>query len=422
MKVMVIGSGGREHALVWKIAQSRRVEKIYAVPGNTGMESLAEAVDIETTNIVELADFAKEEGIDLTVVGPELPLSLGIVDEFNKRNLKVFGPTLKAAMLECSKAFSKEFMKNNSIPTADFRMFTLFEEAETYIKSAKYPLVIKADGLAAGKGVFICKNYKEAHDSIVTVMKDNRFGKAGESVVVEEFLDGQEMSFMVISDGKRVVPLVTAMDYKKAFEGDEGPNTGGMGAISPAPLAGKELSDEVMSTIIYPVIEGMKRDGREFRGLLYAGLMISDGKPYVLEFNVRFGDPETQPILMRLKSDIVDLLEASADGNLYDIPVEWDHKVSAGVVLVSKGYPGKYEKGFEIKGVQRAKSVGTEIFHAGTKSEDGVLKTNGGRVLNVCATGDTLKDTMKNIYDAISFVSFDNLSFRKDIGRQKHGS
>lgn len=422
MKVMVIGSGGREHALVWKIAQSRRVEKIYAVPGNPGMESLAEAVDIESTNIVELADFAKEEGIDLTVVGPELPLSLGIVDEFNKRNLRIFGPTLKAATLECSKSFSKEFMKNNSIPTADFQMFTRYEDAEAYLKTAKYPLVVKADGLAAGKGVFICKEEKEAVESIVTIMKDSRFGKAGESVVIEEFLDGQEMSFMVISDGKRVVPLVTAMDYKKALENDEGPNTGGMGAISPAPMSGKELNDEVMRTVIYPVIEGMKRDGREFRGLLYAGIMISDGKPYVLEFNVRFGDPETQPVLMRLKSDLVDLLEASADGNLFDVPVEWHEKVSAGVVLVSKGYPGKFEKGFEIKGLQRAQSMGAETFHAGTVTEDGKLKTNGGRVLNVCATGDTLKDTMKSIYDAISFISFDNLSFRKDIGRQKHGS
>jgi phosphoribosylamine--glycine ligase len=418
MKVLVIGSGGREHALVWKISQSKRVDKIYAAPGNPGMKDLVELVDIKDSNIVELADFAQEEKIDLTVVGPEMSLALGVVDEFKKRNLKIFGPTQKAATIESSKAFSKDFMKKNGIPTADYQIFDTAIEAINYIKTAKFPLVVKADGLAAGKGVFVCDSVQDAQDSIRIIMLENKFGKSGEQVVVEQFLKGREMSFMVISDGKRVIPLATSMDYKKAKENDLGPNTGGMGAISPAPQISSELFDTIMKSIIYPTIEGMKFEGKEFKGVLYAGLMITGAGPKVLEFNVRFGDPETQAVLLRMQSDIIELLEGSVDGNLFDIPVEWDENVSGCVVLVSKGYPLKYNTGKMINGLERAKTQGVEIFHAGTQFKDKAYYTSGGRVMNVCSTGPTLKETMKKIYDAISFVSFDNIYFRQDIGRQ----
>jgi phosphoribosylamine--glycine ligase len=418
MKVLVIGSGGREHALVWKISQSKRVDKIYAAPGNPGMKDLVELVDIKDSNIVELADFAQEEKIDLTVVGPEMSLALGVVDEFKKRNLKIFGPTQKAATIESSKAFSKDFMKKNGIPTADYQIFDSAIEAINYIKTAKFPLVVKADGLAAGKGVFVCDSVQDAQDSIRIIMLENKFGKSGEQVVVEQFLKGREMSFMVISDGKRVIPLATSMDYKKARENDLGPNTGGMGAISPAPQISSELFDTIMKSIIYPTIEGMKFEGKEFKGVLYAGLMITGAGPKVLEFNVRFGDPETQAVLLRMQSDIIELLEGSVDGNLFDIPVEWDENVSGCVVLASKGYPLKYNTGKMINGLERAKTQGVEIFHAGTQFKDKAYYTSGGRVMNVCSTGPTLKETMKKIYDAISFVSFDNIYYRQDIGRQ----
>lgn len=419
MKVLVIGSGGREHALVWKLSQSKRVDKIYAAPGNGGMKKLATAVDIKASNTVDLADFAQKENIDLTVVGPEMSLSLGIVDEFNKKNLKIFGPTQKASMIESSKAFAKEFMRKNGIPTAGFNVFDSAIEAINHIKTAPFPLVVKADGLAGGKGVFICNDMKEAEESIRVIMLENKFGKSGEQVVVEEFLKGQEMSFMVVSDGKRVIPLATSMDYKKAEEGDKGPNTGGMGAISPSPQTSQKMYNDIMNSIILPTIEGMKFEGKEFKGVLYAGLMITGIGPMVLEFNVRFGDPETQPILMRLKSDLVDLLEGSADGNLFDIPVEWEEEVAGCVVLTSKGYPLKFETGKKISGLERAKAMGVEVFHAGTTFREDGYYTSGGRVLNVCARAATLKDTMKNIYDAISFISFDNMNFRQDIGRKK---
>jgi phosphoribosylamine--glycine ligase len=418
MKVLVIGSGGREHALVWKISQSKRVEKIFAAPGGPGMKNLAQLVDIKSSNIVELADFAQEENIDLTVVGPEVSLSLGIVDEFKKRNLKIFGPTQKAATIETSKAFAKDFMKKNGIPTAAYQVFDSAMGAINYIKTAKFPLVVKADGLAGGKGVFICKTIGDAEDSIRIIMLENKFGKSGEHIVIEEFIKGREMSFMVIADGKRVMPLATSMDYKKAEDNDKGPNTGGMGSITPAPQISTALFNDIMKTIIYPTIEGMKFEGKEFRGVLYAGLMITSTGPYVLEYNVRFGDPETQSVMLRLRSDIVDMLEGSADGNLFDIPVEWDEKVAGCVVLTSKGYPLKYETDKLINGLERAKTQGVQVFHAGTTFRDNHYYTSGGRVLNVCAVGSTLDSAMKKIYDAISFISFDNINFRQDIGRK----
>lgn len=422
MKVLVIGSGGREHALVWKISQSKKVDKMYALPGNPGMKKLATLVDIKSSNIIEIADFAQEESIDLTVVGPELPLSLGIVDEFNRRNLKIFGPTQKAAMIESSKSFAKEFMKKNRIPTADFNVYNYSIDAINHIKHIKnnnYPVVIKADGLAAGKGVFVCNNENEAEESINIIMTQKKFGKAGDHVIIEEYLEGQEMSFMVISDGKRTIPLVSSMDYKKIYDNDKGPNTGGMGAISPSPQTDKNLYNNIMKSIITPTIEGLRFEGKEFRGVLYAGLMITSQGPMVLEFNVRFGDPETQAIILRLKSDLVELMEGAAEGSLFDIPVEFDSKVSGCVVLASKGYPQRYETDKKIEGLDRAGSLGVEIFHAGTVLKNNAFFTSGGRVLNVSALSTNLKDAMKKIYDAISFITFENLYFRHDIGRVK---
>jgi len=419
MKVMVIGSGGREHALVWKLSQSRKVTQIYAVPGNAGTSQLATNVDLDPTNSIEIADFAQAEDVQLTVVGPELPLALGIVDEFKRRNLHIFGPSQKAALIESSKAFAKDFMAKHNIPTAEFRTFNDIREAAAHAKSATYPLVVKTDGLAAGKGVFICRNEGEAAAALQTVMQEKKFGRAGEQVIIEEFLAGTEMSFMVVSDGKRVIPLVTSMDYKKAGVNDTGPNTGGMGAISPAPQLEKEILDSILRNIIMPTIEGLRFEGREFRGILYAGLMITQNGPKVLEFNVRFGDPETQAILMRLKSDLVDLLLASAEGSLFDVHVEWDSEVAGCVVLTSKGYPGAYEKGKSISGLERAKSMGVEIFHAGTRQQNGTVVNSGGRVLSICARGGTLKDAMKKIYDAIPFINYENIAFRSDIGRMK---
>ncbi|MBN2400085.1 MAG: phosphoribosylamine--glycine ligase [Candidatus Aminicenantes bacterium] len=416
MKILIVGSGGREHALVWKISQSKRVSKIFAAPGNPGMKNLAEIVDIKTSNIIELADFAQEEKIDLTVVGPEQPLGLGIVDEFNSRNLKIFGPTQKAAMIETSKSFAKEFMKKNSIPTPAFKICNSAHDALDYFRSAQFPLVIKVDGLAAGKGVYICQKKNEAEASVKEIMLDGKYGKSGERVVIEEFLNGQEMSFMVISDGKRVIPLATSMDYKKAQDNDQGPNTGGMGAISPAPLISRDLFNTIMKNIIEPAITGLKFENKKYKGVLYAGLMITRDGPKVLEFNARFGDPETQVVLLRLKSDLVDILEGSADENLFDIGADWDKNVSGCVVLASGGYPGSYAKGLKIQGLERAKVMGLEVFHAGTsQSKDGLISA-GGRVLNVCAAAPTLKEAMDKIYDGISFIAFDDMMFRRDIG------
>jgi len=416
MKILVIGSGGREHALVWKISQSKRVNRIFAAPGNPGMTQLAERVDIKPASIIELADFAQSEKIDLTVVGPEQPLALGVVDEFNSRNLKIFGPTQKAAMIETSKSYAKEFMRKNNIPTPAFRVFNSASEALEYFSKAPFPLVIKADGLAAGKGVYICRKREEASEAVSEIMLEGKFGKSGERVVIEEFLSGMELSFMCVCDGKRIFPLATSMDYKKAQDGDKGPNTGGMGAISPAPQISKELFNQVMKTIIQPTIAGLKFENKEYKGLLYAGLMLTREGPKVLEFNARFGDPETQVVLMRLKSDLVDVLEGSADENLFEVAADWDDNVSGCVVIAAKGYPAKYTTGHRIQGLERAKSLGVEVFHAGTVQERNGLATAGGRVLNVCATAPTLKEAMAKIYDGISFITFDDMVFRRDIG------
>ncbi len=422
MKVLIVGSGGREHALIWKVSQNPKVKEIYAIPGNGGTEEVAKNVDLSVNEITKIAEFAKEKEIDITIVGPEAPLVGGIVDEFEKHGLNIFGPSQKAAIIEGSKVFAKQFMKKYKIPTADFEIASSANEAYSIIKKGRfpYPLVIKADGLAGGKGSIIVKNEEEAKKALEDIMIKKVFGNAGERVVIEEFLEGHETSFMVITDGKRVFPLVTSKDYKKAYDGDKGPNTGGMGAISPSPFIDSETIKKIIGEIIYPTIEGMTNESRVFRGVLYAGLMLTSDGPKVLEYNCRFGDPETQVIMLRMESDLIEVVEGVINKRLLDAELEWSENVSGCVVVASGGYPLKYEKGKEIQGVARAKMIeGVQIFHAGTKKENGKLLTSGGRVLNVCATAPSLKTAMDKIYTAISFIYFEKMFYRKDIGIER---
>jgi len=416
MKVLVVGAGGREHALVWKIIQSPKVEKVYVAPGNGGMKE-AERVNIPVHEIVSLADFAEKEKIDLTVVGPEVPLSLGIVDEFKKRGLKIFGPEKIAAELEASKVFAKEFMKRHVIPTAEFDVITDYVEGEKIVKSGKYgfPVVIKTDGLAAGKGSFVCETQQEALNVLDLIINKRKFASAGDRVVIEKFLPGKEISFTVITDGTNILPMVTSLDHKRAFDGNKGPNTGGMGAISPCPYVNTEIYRRIIDTIIKPAISGMLYEGRKFTGVLYAGLMLTEVGPMVLEFNVRFGDPESQAILLRLESDLVDILEGAINGFSPGLKPVWDKKPSVVVVLASGGYPGSYEKGKEIKGLDNLPDD-VVVFHAGTEYKDGKYFTAGGRVLNVAAKGETLSEAREKVYAAIEKIHFDKMHFRRDIG------
>jgi phosphoribosylamine--glycine ligase len=421
MKVLVIGSGGREHALAWKIKESPLLKELYCAPGNAGTEQIATNVNLDPTNIIELSRFASEKEIDFTVVGPELPLTLGIVDEFESKGLKIFGPTRKASEIEGSKVFAKEFMKRHKIPTADFEIANSPEEAKRIVSSGKFsfPLVIKADGLAGGKGAIVCKDIKEAVNGINLLMIEKKFGKSGERVVIEEFLTGREVSFIVITDGRRILPLVTTMDYKKAYDNDKGPNTGGMGAISPSPFVSPQTFQEIIDKIIFPTIGGLLEEGRKFKGVLYAGLMLTPDGPKVLEFNCRFGDPETQPQVLRLESDLLEILLSAYEENLLDKDVKWSEKSAGCVVLVSGGYPEKYETGKPITGLEEVQdSENVVIFHAGTKFADGQIVTNGGRVLNVCSTGSNLSEAMKNIYEAILLINFEGMYYRKDIGKE----
>lgn len=422
MKILVVGSGGREHALAWKIKKSPHCEELYCAPGNGGMAQIAELVSIEETDIKSLADFAEEKKIDLTVVGPELPLAMGIVDEFEKRRLRIYGPNKKAAEIEKSKVFAKEFMARHRIPTGRFKVADTPEQAIKILNSGEFefPVVIKADGLAAGKGVSICANIKRAEDTIMDVMVKKKFGPAGERVVIEEFLRGREVSFIVLTDGARVQPLVTTMDHKAAYDGDRGPNTGGMGAISPSPFINEKLFNQIMDEIIFPTITRMLEEGRRFKGTLYAGLMITDDGPKVLEYNCRFGDPETQAQMLRLESDLVEVLMSVVDEDLLREEIKWSNKPSGCVVIASGGYPLKYEKGKLIAGLDEVASVpGLVVFHAGTKYENGNYYTNGGRVLNVCASETTLPATMRKIYDHIQKIFFEGMFYRKDIGAIK---
>jgi phosphoribosylamine--glycine ligase len=422
MKILIVGSGGREHALAWRISKSPRVEKIYCAPGNGGTRLVAENVPLAETDLAGLADFAEREKIGLTVVGPEIPLTMGLADEFENRGLKVFGPSKKAAEIEGSKVFAKEFMARHHIPTGRFKVTDDFEQARKILASGEFgfPVVVKADGLAAGKGVVVCATQQKAEETAGEMLVQKKFGLAGRRIVIEEFLRGREVSFIVITDGLRVQPLVTAMDHKAAYDGDKGPNTGGMGAISPSPLMTEKLYNEVMSTVITPAVTRLLEEGRRFKGVLYAGLMITEAGPRVLEFNGRFGDPETQPQMVRLESDLVDLLEAAVDEDILRAEVRWSAKPSGCVVVASGGYPVHYEKNKIISGLDRAEAVaGVTVFHAGTKFENDRYLTSGGRVLGVCASEETLAATMGKIYEACGRIYFEGMYYRRDIGAVK---
>jgi len=416
MKVLVIGSGGREHAMAWKLSQSNKVNSVFVAPGNGGTHLNPKFKNIDLIDINLLADFAIEEKIDLTVIGPELPLSKGIVDLFRSKHLNIFGPTQKAAQLESSKDFAKDFMYRHKIPTAKYKTFKIPDEAHRYIDEEGAPIVIKADGLASGKGVIVAMTLKEAHDAIDFMLVDNRFGDAGAKVVIEEFLEGEEASFMVICDGKTILPLATSQDHKRLLDHDMGPNTGGMGAYSPAPIVTDEIYSKVMKEIIYPTIHGMANDGIPFTGFLYAGLMITKkGEVKTLEYNCRMGDPETQPILMRLKSDFFEMLYKSSTGHLDSTEIEWDKRTALAVVLASEGYPEAPKLNDEIHIEDRVISD-SYIFHAGTIFRDNKLLTSGGRVLAVTALGDSVKEAQSKAYETINTVKFNGAQYRKDIG------
>ena len=409
-----MGTGGREHALSWKLSTSEKIDQVYAAPGNGGT---LQNVELSVTDIEGLAKFAQEKNC-FTVVGPEDPLAAGIVDAFVEKGLPIFGPTKNAAKLESSKIWAKEFMKRNSIPTADFEIFDDAQKAKDFVKSYEKPVVIKADGLAAGKGVIVCKNKDEANDAIDTILTKKSFGDAGSKIIIEERIDGVEASYIALCDGKIGIPMATSQDHKRVFDNDEGPNTGGMGAYSPTPIIDEKLGTEIQEKIIDKTIHAMRDEGFEFKGFLYAGIMIKDGIPYVLEYNVRMGDPECQPILMRLDSDLYDYLHASYEGKLNELPeISWKNQYSVCVVLASKGYPSSYPTGDEITGFENISSDAF-VFHAGTKKQDDKIKSNGGRVLGVTALGSSLQDAINNAYDACNHIHWTNKYHRTDIGKK----
>lgn len=432
MKVLIVGSGGREHCLSWKISQSNLVDKVYCAPGNGGTSLLAENIDIPAVDIDRLLKFALDNKVDLTVVGPEAPLVEGIVDKFEAAGLKVFGPGKEPALLEGSKAFAKEMMRKYGIPTADFRIFDDPHQAKEYLKQKGSPVVVKADGLAAGKGVVVAKELSQAEKAIDMMMVEKKFGKAGERVVVEDCLEGEEASILVITDGDAVIPLVSSQDHKPVYDNDRGANTGGMGAYAPAPVVNSEILARIKSDIAVPLIEGFKKEGRPYKGILYIGLMIKNNLPFVLEFNVRFGDPETQAILPKLKSDLADLILKCVDNKLEGVELEWDKRSCICVVLASGGYPAAYQKGEEIRGLETLEGLDDVfIFHAGTKLVHGPclagrqaqtighrFVTSGGRVLNVTALGNDIREAQDKAYKAIENIGFDNMHFRRDIGNK----
>ena len=419
MKVLVVGGGGREHTLVWKISQSPLVDRVYCAPGNAGIAEIAICVDRGVTDLEGLSRFALDHGIDLTVVGPELPLTLGIVDLFESRGLKVFGANQRASEIEGSKAFCKDFLRRLGIPTPAHEVFEDRERAAASIRSQKTPIVVKADGLAAGKGVIVAHTEREALEALDRIMISKDFGSAGDRVVVEEYLAGEEASFLVFTDGEAVVPMASSQDHKCIFDNDQGANTGGMGAYSPAPVVTEEVHRKIVEEIMTPVIHGMASEGRTYRGVLYGGLMIVDGKPYVLEFNARFGDPEAQPVLMRMRSDLVPLLMACIDGTLRGMTIEWDNRAAVCVVMSSKGYPGSYEKGMAIKGLDKAARMdGVLVFHAGTHLQGGGIVTSGGRVLGVTALGDSIPHAIDKAYQAVEEITWEGVHYRRDIGQK----
>ena len=422
MKVLVIGSGGREHAIVWKIAQSALVQEIFVAPGNAGIKTIAKCVDISATDIDKLIEFVKENKIDFTIVGPEAPLSLGIVDSFEKEHLKIFGPTALAARLESSKVFSKQVMLKAEVPTANCEIFEDAAQAKDYIKDKALPLVIKADGLAQGKGVIIAKTQKEAEDAIYSMLESKLFGEAGARIMIEECLVGEEASILVFCDGKDIVSLASSQDHKRIFDNDQGLNTGGMGAYSPAPIITSKLMKQIMKKIIRPIVDEMNKIGCPYKGVLYAGIMLTEEGPKVLEFNARFGDPETEVILPRLNSDLVSVMLAVVEERLAEIRLSWKRDSCVCVVLSSKGYPGSYEKGKEITGLDSFKGVkNVVVFHSGTKSDNGKFFTDGGRVLGVTALGKTIEMAITNAYAAVEKIKFEGIYYRKDIGRRALG-
>jgi phosphoribosylamine--glycine ligase len=417
MKVLVVGGGGREHALVWKVAQSPRVDKIYAAPGNAGIAQLAECLPVPAEDITGLLDLAKSKAVDLTLVGPEGPLSLGVVDVFQQAGLRVFGPTRGAAEIEANKAFTKDLMRKYRIPTAEYGVFTDRTKAEAYIRAKGAPIVVKAAGLAAGKGVVVAETVDDALNAIDLIMGKKAFGTAGDVVVVEECLRGEEASFMAFTDGRTVVPMASSQDHKRVFDADKGPNTGGMGAYSPAPVVTEQIEKQVMDTVMIPTVRAMEQEGRLFKGVLYAGLMIHRGAAKVLEFNARFGDPETQPIVARLDSDIIDIAEAILEDRLASVPISWKPDSAVCVVMSSGGYPGSYGKGQEIKGLDKAAGhTNVLVFHSGTAWKDGKIVTDGGRVLGVTGLGPTVAAAIDAAYAGVREITFEGAHYRLDIG------
>lgn len=418
MNILIIGSGGREHALAWKAAQSKQVSKVFVAPGNAGtaLEPKLENVAIDVLNFEALANFAQNNNVGLTIVGPEVPLVAGVVDYFKARNLLCFGPSKGAAQLEGSKAFTKDFLARHKIPTAAYQNFTDVEPALAYLREKGAPIVIKADGLAAGKGVIVAETLQQAEEAVRDMLSGNAFGDAGCRVVIEEFLAGEEASFIVMVDGKNVLPMATSQDHKRVGDGDTGPNTGGMGAYSPAPVVTQAVHDRVMREIIYPTVQGMAAEGNTYVGFLYAGLMIdSSGTPKVIEYNCRFGDPETQPIMLRLQSDLVELCLAALEGKLDKTTADWDIRAAVGVVLAAGGYPNDYRKGDPITGLPSAEIVGEKVFHAGTINKEGSIVTNGGRVLCVTALGNSVSEAQERAYNLVKPIHWDGILYRKDI-------
>lgn len=421
MKILMVGGGGREHCLVWKIAQSPLVEKIFCAPGNPGIAQAAECIDISAEDIGSLYNFVFKHHIDLTVVGPEDSLSAGIVDKFEKGGMKIFGPSKRAAMIEGSKSFAKNIMRKHGIPTADFKVLDEPSMAKKYVSSLGTPVVIKADGLTRGKGTYVCKTEEEAFRSIDLIMTDKIFREAGERIVIEEYLAGEEVSILALTDSKTIVPLESVQDHKTAYDGDKGPNTGGMGAYSPVPFVNRESYSRIEKEILVPIVHAMKRGNCPYKGVLYAGLMITSTGPKVLEFNARFGDPETQALIMRLKSDLVPLLLATVDESLEKAQLDWDERASVCVVMASGGYPEKYEKGKEIYGLDAQKGMeDVQIFHAGTTLKHGKIVTDGGRVLGVTALGKDIRAAQERAYEAVHQISFEGAYFRTDIGAKAH--
>ena len=417
MKVLVVVSGGREHALVWKISQSPMVDKIYCAPGNAGIGQMAECVAIKAEDLDGLLDFAVQNEIGLTVVGPEVPLTMGIVDKFQEKGLKIFGPSGRAAEIEGSKTFAKDLMAKYGIPTAKYGAFTDAAEAKAFLAEVGLPCVVKADGLAAGKGVLICETKEEAETAVEDILVDNKFGNAGSRVVVEEFLTGQEVSMLAFSDGKTIVPMVSSQDHKRIWDGDKGLNTGGMGAYSPAPIYTADVHEIVVPQVLEATIKAMEQEGRPFAGILYAGLMLTADGPKVLEFNARFGDPETQAVLPRLKSDLVEIFLAIIDGRLAEMNIEWHEEAAVCVVMASGGYPESSDKGRVITGLKEAEEAGAIVFHAGTKETDGNIVTNGG-VLGISALGKDIAEAIENAYKGVKQITFENMQYRTDIGKK----